>query len=89
MPQQVGDVGRVPSPWPLGVRSAGERKRIPNCLQFQLAKKIKFRRFAQGRPEGLGNTGTRTQADLAGSGASSQRVASPGPVAPTSTPKAL
>lgn len=40
-PQQVGDMRRVPSPWPSGVRSAGERKRIPNSLRFQLAKKNK------------------------------------------------
>lgn len=40
-PQQVGDMGRVPSPWPSGVRSAGERKWIPNSLRFQLAKKNK------------------------------------------------
>lgn len=52
-----GGLGRVPSPWPSGVRSAAERKWIPNSLRFQSARKIKFRKFAQGSLTGLGNQG--------------------------------
>lgn len=48
----------MPSPWPSGVRSAAERKWIPNSLRFQSARKIKFRKFAQGSPTGLGNQGS-------------------------------